>query len=112
MDFSSLQNTDCTGKQVLMRVDFNVAVGSLSEPTESFRLTTVKYSIEYILSFSYSTVTLITHFGRPEGKKDEKYSVAQLIAPIEEILGVKVGFTPDCLLADDFSMSRIALREN
>lgn len=95
-----------------MRVDFNVDIKALAEPTESFRLTTVKESIDYILSFPESTVTLITHFGRPERKKDEKYSVAPLIPFLEEIFGGKVSFTPDCLLRDDFSVSRMALREN
>jgi phosphoglycerate kinase len=112
MELPSLQNTDCTGKQVLMRVDFNVAVTSLSEPTESFRLTTVKDSVDHILSFPDSTVTLITHFGGRGGKKDEKYSVKQLIVPLEQILDKRVSFTPDCLLADDFSDTRVALREN
>lgn len=112
MDFSFLQNTDCTDKHVLMRVDFNVDIKAISEPTESFRLTTVKESIDHILSFPDSTVTLITHFGRPEGKKDERYSVAPLIPTLEKIFGTKVVFTSDCLSTDDFTGSRIALREN
>ncbi len=112
MDLRSLHSIDCTGKRVLMRVDFNVDLQSLADQTESFRLTAVKKSVEYVLNFPGSTITFITHFGRPEGKPDSRYSVEPLVPVLEKILNGTVHFTADCLNPDDFSISRMALREN
>ena len=112
MELRSLTNADCAHKQVLMRVDFNVDLEMLASPVESFRLTAVKESVEAILAAPGSTLTLITHFGRPEGKNDPKYSVSPLVPILEKILGQTISFTPDCLTTDNFSECRIALREN
>ncbi len=112
MDLRRLQNIDCTQKKVLMRVDFNVDLSALEEPSESFRLTAVQESVKYVLGHPGATLTLITHFGRPEGKRDERYSVAPLVPIAEKLFQEKILFTSDCLGKDDFSKSRVVLREN
>lgn len=112
MNLPALQQIDCTNKRVLIRVDFNVDAEALDNPIKSLRLTVVKESIDYILSHTGATVTLITHFGRPDGKRDEKYSIRPLIAGLEKIFERSISYTKDCLAADDFQTTNIALREN
>lgn len=112
MKLHSLRSIDCTQKHVFLRVDFNVDIQSLADQVESFRLTAVQESVQYILGFPGATITFITHFGRPEGAPNEQYSVRPLIPILENIFEQKISFTADCLGADDFSVTRLALREN
>lgn len=95
-----------------MRVDFNVDIQAVNNPTETLRLQAAKKSIEYILKHSGATLTLITHFGRPVGKSEAEYSVKVLVPVLEEMLGQSISFTQDCLASDDFSSTNLALREN
>lgn len=106
------KESDFTHKKVLVRVDFNVDPEALSEPVENFRLSRAKETILAILEHPGATVTLITHFGRPEGKYQEEYSTKILVSHIEELLNQKVLFTPDCLEEDVFGENRVCLREN
>lgn len=108
----SLHKIDCTNKHVLVRVDFNIDIHALTNQVESFRLTLTKDTVAYILGFPGARVTLITHLGRPGGKKDMQFSTKPLQKVLENIFGETVSFTPDCLESDDFTESRIALREN
>jgi 3-phosphoglycerate kinase len=112
MNIKKLQDIDCTNKKVLVRVDYNVDLQSLANQTESFRLSITKATVEHILNFPGATVTLLTHFGRPEGVPDSRYSVKPLVPILENLFGKKVSFTTDALGQDDLSAARIALREN
>lgn len=39
----------------------------------------------------------MSHLGRPDGKKNEKYSLAPVVPELEKLLGKKVTFAPDCV---------------
>lgn len=108
----ALRNIDCTGKHVLIRADFNVESHNFDDPNEIFRLTLTKETIDYILSFPNSRITLITHYGRPEGKQNKKFSTRFLVEPLERIYDQKISFTRSCIGSDSFEENRIALREN
>jgi phosphoglycerate kinase len=90
-----IQNADLKDKKVLVRVDFNVAVenGSVKE---EYKIKACKDSIIYLLSQN-SKIALISHLGRPDGKKDLKFSLEQIVDDAERILGMKVIFVSDCI---------------
>jgi phosphoglycerate kinase len=71
---------DLTGKRVLVRVDFNAPVAEIdgvTTLTDDFRLRSSLPTIDALIERG-ATVVLCTHFGRPDGRVDERYSVAPL----------------------------------
>lgn len=54
-------------------------------------------TIKYALDNGAKTVILMSHLGRPDGKKNEKYSLAPVVPELEKLLGKKVTFAPDCV---------------
>jgi phosphoglycerate kinase len=68
------------GKRVLVRVDFNAPVATIDgvlTVTDDFRLRAAVPLFEALLERG-ATVVACTHFGRPEGQVNERYSVAPL----------------------------------
>ena len=39
----------------------------------------------------------MSHLGRPDGKRNEKYSMKPIVPELEKLLGKKVIFTDDCV---------------
>ena len=70
----TLKDIDLNGKKVLMRVDFNVPLKENGEILDDTRIKAALPSIEYILSQNASLI-LMSHLGRPKGKKDPKLSL-------------------------------------
>lgn len=97
MPKKSITDVSLSGKRVVMRVDFNVpqdkATGAI---TNTARITAALPSIKYILEQGASLV-LMSHLGRPDGQKVEKYTLAPVAAKLEELLGKPVKFLPDCV---------------
>lgn len=96
MELRSMENVDFTGQKVLVRVDFNIEQSNISNIEEHFRLDIVKETIDLIAVAPGARIALLTHFGRPEGKRDEKYSVARLVTSVSRSLGRDIVFVPDC----------------
>lgn len=100
MPKKSITDVSLSGKRVVMRVDFNVpqdkATGAITNPA---RITAALPTIKYILDQGASLV-LMSHLGRPDGKKVEKYSLKPVAAKLEELLGKPVKFLPDCVGQD------------
>ena len=42
-------------------------------------------------------VIILSHFGRPKGKRAPEFSLLPLVAPLEKALGRKVAFAEDCI---------------
>lgn len=92
----SVKDLDLNHRRVLVRVDFNVPLkedGSISDPT---RITASLPTIEYILKKGGSPI-LLSHLGRPEGKRNMKYSLAPCAHYLESVLHKKVQMAPDCV---------------
>jgi phosphoglycerate kinase len=71
------------GRRVLLRADFNVPVqdGAI---TDDLRIRAALPTIEW-LHGNGATVVAATHFGRPKGKVDERYSVGPIRARLAEL---------------------------
>src|SRR3954465_3346789 len=83
------------GKRVIVRVDFNVplkdgVVESDKRLKES--LPTIKY-----LQSKGAKVILMSHIGRPDGKRVPYMSLAPVAKALSGLLGIDVAFASDCI---------------
>lgn len=91
-----IQNEDFTGKKVLMRVDFNVAVEN-GQAKEKYKLLSARESVEYVLKYKGVKLALVSHLGRPDGQVKEEFSFSRLADDVVDALGVNVRFSKDCV---------------
>jgi phosphoglycerate kinase len=95
----SIDQLDLRGKRVLMRVDFNVPQDDQGNITNPQRIEAALPSIRYILDNGASLV-LMSHLGRPDGKRKEKYTLRPVVAKLQELLGLPVAFLTECVGPD------------
>lgn len=74
---SIIENKNIRNKKVFLRVDFNVAIEK-GKIVEAYRIDRSLPTIKYLLD-QKNQVIIGTHFGRPEGKFDKKYSLAPIV---------------------------------
>jgi phosphoglycerate kinase len=96
MSFKSCRDLKLAGKRALIRVDFNVpqdkATGAITNNQRiAAALPTIRYALE-----QGASVVLMSHLGRPDGKKVAKYSLRPVAAELEKLLGRPVQFLDDC----------------
>lgn len=88
-----------SGKKVLVRVDFNVPLDDELNITDDTRIVESLPTIQKILSEN-ATPILMSHLGRPKGKRNEKYSLAPVAKRLQELLGSTVHLASDCVGKD------------
>ena len=71
----TVADIDVRGKKVLMRCDFNVPLDENGNITSDARITKAMPSITKVLDDGGSLI-LMSHLGRPKGKRDDKFSLA------------------------------------
>ena len=87
------------GKKVLLRIDVNVPIHNRKiSPEGEFRINATLPTISYLRARG-ARVILISHFGRPDGKKVQSLS----IAPIARLFSKKLITTVSVI--DDFEKS-------
>jgi phosphoglycerate kinase len=94
----SVEDVQFAGKRALIRVDFNVPMTNGHIDSDN-RLVAALPTIKYVLAQGASVV-LMSHMGRPDGKRVEKYSLAPVAKRLEELLGTSVEFLNDCVGAE------------
>lgn len=87
---------DLKNKRVLMRVDFNVPMKN-GAITNNQRIVAAIPTIKYCLEKGAKSVVLMSHLGRPDGRKQDKYSLAPVTAEVEKLLLTNVKFLNDCV---------------
>jgi phosphoglycerate kinase len=96
----SIRALDLAGRRVLMRVDFNVPQDKKTgEITNTQRIAAALPTIQYALEKGASVV-LMSHLGRPDGRKTPKYTLKPVAAKLEALLGKPVTFLDDCVGAE------------
>ncbi len=83
------------GKRVLVRVDFNVPIQD-GQITDDRRIREALPTIQYLLEQG-ATVILMSHLGRPKGRRDPQYSLRPVAQRLSELLGRPVRFLDDCI---------------
>ncbi|MBL8708913.1 MAG: phosphoglycerate kinase [Rhodospirillaceae bacterium] len=93
--FRTLDDLDLKAKRVIVRCDLNVPMqdGKVTDATR------IERSAETLkeLSDKGARVIIVSHFGRPKGKRVPEMSLKPLVAPLSQALGRKVAFAEDCI---------------
>lgn len=93
--FRTLDDLPLAGKRVIVRCDLNVPMqdGKVTDATR------IERSAETLkeLSGKGARVIIVSHFGRPKGKRVAEMSLRPLVEPIAKALSRKVAFADDCI---------------
>lgn len=95
----AIDQIDVSGKRVLMRVDFNIPLKE-GKITNNQRIVAAIPTIKYALEKGAKSIVLMSHLGRPDGKKVAKYSLLPVKAELDKLLGKSVEFLSDCVGAE------------
>jgi phosphoglycerate kinase len=91
----TLRDVDVGGKRVLVRVDFNVPLAD-GKVADDFRMRSALPTIKYVLD-NGGAVVLLSHLGRPKGKRVADLSMRAVKTALEHLLGKDVILAPDCV---------------
>ena len=98
----TLKDLDVRGKRVLVRVDFNVPIeehGDHIHLGDDTRIREALPTIQYLREHGAKTI-LMSHFGRPKGKKVEKYSLRPVADYLHTLIDHPVIFSHYTIGAD------------
>jgi phosphoglycerate kinase len=117
MDKLTVRGVDLKGKTVLMRADFNVPLDTALKITDDIRIRATIPTIKYILQNGAKKLVLMSHLGRPDGKRVDKYSLKPVAVRLQELLAEPVKFLDNCVgdaikQQVEASKERVVLLEN
>jgi phosphoglycerate kinase len=93
--FKTLDDLDVSGKRVLVRVDLNVPMKN-GKVTDATRIERAVPTLAE-LAAKGARVIVLSHFGRPDGKRVPEMSLKPLVEPLSKALGRPVAFAEDCI---------------
>ena len=96
MVLNTIREADLKNKRVLIRVDFNVPLKD-GKVTDATRIVAALPTIKYILEQPGTSLVVMSHFGRPKGKKNPDFSMIPVGKKFEELLGRKVKVASDVI---------------
>ncbi len=113
----TIKDIDLKNKTVLVRADFNVPQDENLKITDDTRIKATIPTLKFILQNNAKKIILMSHLGRPDGKRVEKYSLKPIAARLQELLGEPVRFLKDCIGDDikkeiEASKEKLILLEN
>src|SRR4051794_5421963 len=94
-DFKTIDSERVSGKRVLVRVDLNVPMKN-GTVTDSTRIERAAPTLKE-LADKGAKVIVLSHFGRPDGKRVPEMSLAPLVEPLSQAIGKPVAFAEDCI---------------
>jgi phosphoglycerate kinase len=99
--FKTIDAIDVAGKRVLVRIDLNVPMKN-GKVTDATRIERAAPTLAE-LAAKGAKVIVLSHFGRPDGKRVPEMSLKPLVEPLSKVLGKPVAFAEDCIgpLAED-----------
>jgi 3-phosphoglycerate kinase len=95
MKIRSISDVEVNKKRVIVRVDFNVPIkdNKVADNTKIIKsLDTINYLLE-----RGAIIILISHLGRPKGKRNEKYSLKPVHQELQNILKREIKFSDECI---------------
>ncbi len=95
MRLRTVREGEFGGKRVVMRVDYNVSLGRGLQIVDDTRIKHTLPTIELLLEKRAKQVVLMSHLGRPGGKRVEELSLRPVAKHLEELLGRRVEFVED-----------------
>jgi phosphoglycerate kinase len=95
MNKLTVEDLDLKGRRVLMRVDFNVPLEG-GKVADDRRIRAALPTIKYIGNAGGKLI-LMSHLGRPKGKRLPEMSLKPCVTVLNALLGKKVRFADDCI---------------
>lgn len=92
----SVRDIDVQGKKVFVRVDYNLPMDDTLKITDDNRIVATLDLIEYLLA-NRAKIILASHMGRPNGVKDNKFSLKPAALRLAQLLDRPVLFADDCI---------------
>lgn len=117
MELDNIDKINFNNERVLLRVDFNVPMDGTFAISDDIRIREALPTIESILK-NGGSVILMSHLGRPNGKRDPKYSLAPVAKHLAKLLNRPVTIAPDVIgqevekLANSLKPGEVLLLEN
>uniref|UniRef100_A0A4D5RA04 Phosphoglycerate kinase n=1 Tax=Scolopendra viridis TaxID=118503 RepID=A0A4D5RA04_SCOVI len=91
-----ISSLDVKDKRVLMRVDFNVPLKD-GKITNNQRIVAALDSVKYALDHGAKSIVLMSHLGRPDGQRIEKFSLKPVAEELKKLLNREITFLNDCI---------------
>jgi phosphoglycerate kinase len=79
-----------------VQVDFNVPLDG-EAITNNQRIVAALPTIKYAIEKNAKAIILMSHLGRPDGKRIDKFSLKPVAKELEKLLGTNVTFLNDCV---------------
>ena len=95
----NIKDYNFDGKKAIVRVDFNVPIQE-GKITDMTRINGAAPTLKLILEKGGSLI-IMSHMGKPKGKKKPELSLSQIVDAVSQTLGVPVKFAPDCADASE-----------
>lgn len=113
----SARDINVRSKKVFVRMDYNVPMDKKMNITDDNRIAETLELIQYLLAQG-AKIVLASHMGRPDGKKEDKFSLRPVAERLSKLLDRPVLFAQDCIgpdvkkQVDSLENSQILLLEN
>lgn len=113
----TLKDFNFNNKRVIVRCDFNVAIGDKGQITEDFRIKETVPTIEYLIK-NGAKVILMSHLGKPKGEVVENLRLDLVLNKLKEYLNVPIVKVKDCIgpevkeLSENLKAGEVLLLEN
>ena len=92
----NISNISLEGKQVLIRVDFNVPLDEHFNITDESRIQGALPTIKKVIADGGKAIVM-SHLGRPKNGFEEKFSLKHIVKHLAYLLETPVSFSSDCI---------------
>jgi len=92
----TLKDFNFNGKKVIVRVDYNVPLTDDGEILEDLRIRESLETINYLINYG-AKIALLTHFGRPDGKRDLGLTTEKIARRLGSLLHRDVFYVDSCV---------------
>ena len=97
MNKKTIYDVELSGKNVYVRVDYNVPMDKEGYITDDRRIRATLPTIEYLLGAGASGIVIASHMGRPKGEVKTELSLEPAAKRLSELLERPVQFAHDCV---------------
>jgi phosphoglycerate kinase len=92
----NVRSATVRGRRVLVRVDFNVPLNEQGLVADDHRIAEALPTLQHLQTALARTI-IISHLGRPGGKRDMRFSLRPVARRLSELLGQPVPLANDCI---------------
>ncbi len=103
MNKMTVRDLSFAAKRVLLRVDFNVPLDR-QKVLDDTRIRAAVPTIQFILEQQPRALILMSHLGRPKGRRVPELSLAPVAPVLAKYLDLDIAFADDCIGEDADSM--------